>query len=579
MPLTRKLLLMFVIGVLIPTFVFLSFFFQYTISHYHDRTVEDNASMLSMTAQNIEANMLLVENVIESLAYDKQLITLLSSSTLSPYDRVVLQLVDVAEAIATAQMFISSLDGDIIVFSNNTDVLPSYWRYLHIEMAEAMPDYQRYIASGQTGCWTGISAMRPEKTTLQRSDQKYLLTYYREILSGLTRSGVLKCGVSPTQLFFVVDRWEGDGKLSVWLDETPVYGSYPHVNLYEHIDREQRVQRYLDQLVINIPFGCSGFHLSLCIDSTSITQQAMRTSMPQIMFAACMVLLFISIVSVLLSNVSKRLRQGAALAQQAKVNDMDIILPDMGKDEVGQLIEAFNALLGRLQAVARDRIAQEENEKMALLLALQYQINPHFLFNTLSWVQVSIEMDEDRAQLYDVIGYLGKLLRYNLSGESTASLREEVDNTMNYIHLMNLRKHDLITLSTDVAELPDEMRLLRFVFQPLVENAIQHGMYPGRQLHISLRGYLAGGLACFFVENDGRPISAEKLALLRTDIDQARSGKGVGLANIAARLRLLYGDDTRFDVYSSVDVTRISFSFAIDTPLKIVDTIAKEDIV
>lgn len=564
MPLVRKIWLMFVVGMLIPGAIFVLFFLRNTVSGYHNRIVEDNASMLSMAAQSIESNMALVENVIDILAYDTNVLSLLSNRRLSPYDRLMLQIMDVGKVVSNAQAFISSLDGEIILFAREAELLTSYWRYFGIEKAEEMPDYQRYLASGKNAAWTGISPMRPESTILQSSDNKNLFTYFHDISPGFGSVGCVKCGVSTHKLFSVVNQWEGDGILGVWLEDTLAYGESPYPDIYSQLDRTQKVQRYEDQLVLTRALGDGTISLVLCVNSTLLNRQALQSSMPQIVIGITMGLLLATLVSLLLRNVCGRIKQSVDFAQQAKVSSMDIVFPDMGDDEVGQLVDAFNALLQRLQAAAHDRIAREKNEKTALLLALQYQINPHFLFNTLNWIQLSMELGEDSGCLIEAIGCLGKILRYNLKGESTATLSEEIENTRQYVRLMNLRKNGLITLEVNVDGLPQDMPLLRFVFQPVIENAIQHGMYPGERLTIVIEGYARDDRICFAVKNDGRGISEEKLALLQIDINQARTGKGIGLANIAARLRLFYGEATVFSVDSQQRSTQISFGFPAD---------------
>ena len=95
------------------------------------------------------------------------------------------------------------------------------------------------------------------------------------------------------------------------------------------------------------------------------------------------------------------------------------------------------------------------------------------------------------------------------------TLDEEARCAQDYVRLMNMRKQDLVGLDLQLNELPENLPVMRFLFQPLCENAIQHGMETGRPLHIRIRGWQAGAQVHLVVENDGAMIPLDKLAMLR----------------------------------------------------------------
>ena len=102
---------------------------------------------------------------------------------------------------------------------------------------------------------------------------------------------------------------------------------------------------------------------------------------------------------------------------------------------------------------------------------------------------------------------------------------------------------------------------MRFLFQPLCENAIQHGMEAGKPLHIVIRGWQEEKMMHLAVENDGAMIPPDKLALLQAQAAHAPEGQGIGLGNLSARLRLLYGADADMTVTSNRERTRIALRF------------------
>ena len=188
-------------------------------------------------------------------------------------------------------------------------------------------------------------------------------------------------------------------------------------------------------------------------------------------------------------------------------------------------------------------------------------INPHFLFNSLNWIQMSAELGVSRDQLSEAVLLLGKLLRNNLQGNDMTTLEDEMQCVRDYVRLMNMRKQDPIALQFRIAALPDDLPVMRFLFQPLCENAIQHGMEMGKPLRITIDGEQMGEMIWLAVENDGAMIPPEKLEALRVQTRHTPDGHGIGLANLSARLRLLYGASAQIDIESNRRYTRITLRF------------------
>lgn len=159
------------------------------------------------------------------------------------------------------------------------------------------------------------------------------------------------------------------------------------------------------------------------IDSGKIMRQALQSGIPQLLAGLASSLFILLATWTFLRSIQKRLDQAVAFTKQVREGNLDIAFPDPGENEIGQLIVSFNSLMGQLQAEARERIKHEKAEKRALRLALQYQVNPHFLFNTLNWIQMTAELGVERELLSQAITLLGKLLRYNLNEQAHSHAR------------------------------------------------------------------------------------------------------------------------------------------------------------
>jgi signal transduction histidine kinase len=169
----------------------------------------------------------------------------------------------------------------------------------------------------------------------------------------------------------------------------------------------------------------------------------------------------------------------------------------------------------------------------ARLQALQAQINPHFLLNSLNAIASLVQLDE-RERAFDSIGRLGDLLRIALRNgrDLNVTFGDELDFLDSYLKLCKLRFESNFQYSISVPEALRNRRVPALIVQPLIENAIRHGMDPPRVLNVDIRAYVQNAAIVIEVEDDGRGITAERAAALPA---------GHGLANVFERLRLCFG--------------------------------------
>jgi len=170
----------------------------------------------------------------------------------------------------------------------------------------------------------------------------------------------------------------------------------------------------------------------------------------------------------------------------------------------------------------------------ARLLALQAQINPHFLLNSLNAIASLVQIGE-RDRAFDAIGRVGELLRMALRAgqELNVKLADEVGFLDSYMKLCKLRFEDQFRYCVSMPESLGDRRVPALIVQPLIENSIRHGMDPSRPLCVDVRVYARGTGLVIEVEDDGSGIRNDRAA---------RLPRGHGLANVAERLRLCFGE-------------------------------------
>ncbi len=221
----------------------------------------------------------------------------------------------------------------------------------------------------------------------------------------------------------------------------------------------------------------------------------------------------------------------------------------------------YNELIEQVEQLIYRAVEKQKRLNTAEIKALESQIKPHFLYNVLNDIKSLAKLGRTR-EVSDLVVAFGNVLRISLNGQGEfTTVEEDVQLMENYILMQNIR-HDG-TIHSHMSVQPEIMRLEipRFVLQPIVENAIIHGLKDRSRRHISVRGYRAGDQILFEITDNGVGFGADTKG-------PAASGntlhEGIGLENIRRRLELYYGDACYLDIQSRKGCyTKMTVRFAI----------------
>jgi two-component system sensor histidine kinase YesM len=237
-------------------------------------------------------------------------------------------------------------------------------------------------------------------------------------------------------------------------------------------------------------------------------------------------------------------------------NDLQALMTSDNVDEITELGMSFNIMIGKIKELLDSKIKEQENLKKAELRALQAQINPHFLYNTLDtiiWMAESKKTD----QVVKIVTALSKFFRISLSkGMDWITIGEEVERIRSYLTIQKMRYRDILDFKILVDEDVTENTILKLILQPLVENALYHGIKNKRQKGlICVRARRKGEDEVLLeVEDDGIGFTPEKLAKLRAELDDdsgdIKLESGFGIGNVNKRIRLYYGKPYGLSVQS-----------------------------
>lgn len=250
-----------------------------------------------------------------------------------------------------------------------------------------------------------------------------------------------------------------------------------------------------------------------------------------------------------LSNgINKRIKQLVCNMREVETDNWDVHIPIDSFDEIGILQEHFNSMIQNIRHLIKEKYEVEIEKKSAELKALQAQINPHFLYNTLDmihWMALSYQAED----ISYIVGNLAKFFRLSLSGgKDVVSIQDEIEHMKIYIEIQNKRFSNRIHSVLDIDEKILHYKTLKLILQPIIENAIIHGINEKQSKEgcVKIKGNIENKLVVFTVEDDGVGMSKEKIKAILSN----HMGVGYGIKNVNERIKLYFGDQYGLEYFS-----------------------------
>ncbi len=247
-------------------------------------------------------------------------------------------------------------------------------------------------------------------------------------------------------------------------------------------------------------------------------------------------------------------------------NDLKALVSHDNVDEITELGMSFNIMVGRIRELLDEKIEEQRNLKKAELKALQAQINPHFLYNTLDTIVWMAEANKSD-QVIEIVRVLSSFFRIALSkGKDWIPIRQEIEHVQSYLTIQKMRYRDILDYKFEVDDNILDSTILKLTLQPLAENALYHGIKHKRGGGtITIRARRANqDQVLLEVQDDGVGLTPYKLSQIRARLQQdigSISGKdgGFGLENVNKRIELYYGKQYGLSVESEYQTgTRVT---------------------
>lgn len=400
---------------------------------------------------------------------------------------------------------------------------------------------------------------------------RYVLTYYRILKTQDGRElGAVAVNLNERYLFYqLLNSKDQQGEISYYLvDGNGVIGSatstsqigrnigdltgIPDILRYDPLLEPDKSK---DQLAVSVRSPMTGYGI-VCISSRSEILQSLREQQYFIMGALIITLVLVLLLAGRISNwLYTPVKELKKTMEKVSGGDLSARAPVRDNDEIGILSAGFNETVSHVEALIGELVNERMQKKEAELEALQYQITPHFMYNTLNSIKyAAILQKSDR--IAEQLGAFIELLQASISRKGAfLPVKDELRMVRNYVLLQQFRYMDSFEVYYDIDSEAEELFVPRLILQPLVENAILHGINHEKGsciVEVSIKRY--SDCLELSVSDNGTGMSEEQIDELITGRGGKRSPgghfSGIGIFNIRERLHLYYGDRGKLSYYS-----------------------------
>ena len=275
-----------------------------------------------------------------------------------------------------------------------------------------------------------------------------------------------------------------------------------------------------------------------------------------VLFVADLFLFLLAMINAFISDkISNPIKSLDGSVREIESGNLDVEIVPSGSYEVEHLGKSIKNMLGRIKVLMSDLVAEHNAKRKSEFDTLQSQINPHFLYNTLDIIVWMIE-NENSDKAVSIVTALAKFFRISLSkGKNIITVKDEVEHVRNYLMIQNMRFKNRFEYSIDVDEEVLSYSSLKLMLQPLVENAIYHGMeFMDGDGEIDVKVFKEDDSLYFTITDNGLGMSEDMVeALLSKDFVPSKKGSGIGVKNVNERIKLYFGSEYGLKVESEPD--------------------------
>ena len=329
-------------------------------------------------------------------------------------------------------------------------------------------------------------------------------------------------------------------------------GTYPE---FEQINNSKSGSLFFENKIVNLLENSKyGFITIGEIPYSELYKDINSTKRKIYTFSLGSVIVILVLTYLSNTSISRRIKKIINSIKSIKGGNLDIkIEPVPGKDEIGMISSNLNEMCQRLKEHIQNEYILDLNhkelelkQKESELYALQAQVNPHFLYNTLEVIRMKA-LTYKQNEVSDMILILSELFRTSIKEQMVVKIKDEIDYCKAYLELYKIRYGDTLMLSFKIDEEILEFGIVKHLLQPIIENSLTHGINLDWDSdfinRVEIMGYRSGEDIIITVSDNGSGLDECKLEEIENDLKNLRISNGkIGLSNVNYRIKLLYGD-------------------------------------
>ena len=286
------------------------------------------------------------------------------------------------------------------------------------------------------------------------------------------------------------------------------------------------------------------YRILAVLDKSAVNKNILFTLLPSMVGVALLDIILLFFLIRIFRRYSKQINTISETLEAASSGELDTRIDiNQTEFELRQVSEDINHMLDSIDKYMSDIYKLEIKQQEAHMRALQAQINPHFLYNTLEYIRMSA-LSEGNEELADVVYAFSTLLRNNISAEKTTTLLEELDFCEKYVYLYQMRFPNRVAYHFRIEEKLNNFVIPKFVIQPLVENYFKHGIdFTKKNNVISVKAYQKESHIILEIQDNGKGVTVEKLQILQEKLANRllERNNSIGLQNVDERMHGFYG--------------------------------------
>lgn len=289
----------------------------------------------------------------------------------------------------------------------------------------------------------------------------------------------------------------------------------------------------------------TGWTVVGCMDVAELLERSNQAQIIYILTAVALFGIALFLSSIIAKNITlpiQRLRDSMAKVQEGDFTTADVEV--ISENEIGSLTQSFNVMTHRIEELMEQNVHDQEEKRKSELKALQSQINPHFLYNTLDSI-IWMAEGKKNEEVVLMTASLARLLRQSISNEDElVSIGQEIEYARSYLTIQKMRYKDKLEFQIEVEPCIVSSQIIKLVLQPIIENAIYHGLkYKENKGLLIVRGYECGSNIVLDIIDNGVGMEKETLEHIFEKHKVNYHSNGVGVYNVQKRLQLYYGSD------------------------------------